>query len=56
MALAQTDPKRMLAYSSIAQVGYIGVGLGTGNPLALAAAVSHHEPRRDEELSLPGDG
>lgn len=41
MALAQKDVKRMLAYSSVAQVGYIGVGLGTGNPLALAGAVLH---------------
>jgi multicomponent Na+:H+ antiporter subunit D len=41
MAIAQRDAKRMLAHSSIAQVGYIGVGLGTGHPLALAGAILH---------------
>ena len=32
MAIAQKDAKRMLAYSSIAQVGYIGVGIGLASP------------------------
>ncbi len=41
MAIAQRDVKRMLAYSSIAQVGYIGVGIGTGNPWALVGAILH---------------
>lgn len=41
MALAQRDVKRMLAYSSVAQVGYIGLGLATGHPLALAGAILH---------------
>lgn len=41
MALAQRDAKRMLAYSSVAQVGYIGLGLATGNPLALTGAILH---------------
>jgi multicomponent Na+:H+ antiporter subunit D len=41
MAIAQRDPKRMLAYSSIAQVGYIGVGIGTGNYWALVGAILH---------------
>jgi multicomponent Na+:H+ antiporter subunit D len=41
MAIAQKDAKRMLAYSSIAQVGYIGVGIGLATPLALIGAVLH---------------
>jgi multicomponent Na+:H+ antiporter subunit D len=41
MAIAQTDAKRMLAYSSIAQVGYIGVGIGLAHPLALVGAMLH---------------
>lgn len=41
MAIAQKDAKRMLAYSSVAQVGYIGVGIGLGNPLALIGAMLH---------------
>ena len=41
MAIAQTDLKRMLAYSSVAQVAYIGVGIGLATPLALAGALLH---------------
>jgi multicomponent Na+:H+ antiporter subunit D len=41
MALAQRDAKRMLAYSSVAQVGYIGLGLATGHPLAVTGAILH---------------
>ncbi len=41
MAIAQRDVKRMLAYSSIAQLGYIGVGIGLANPFALIGAVLH---------------
>jgi multicomponent Na+:H+ antiporter subunit D len=33
--------KRLLAYSSISQVGYIILGLGCGSPLGLAGAVFH---------------
>jgi len=40
-ALTQTDFKRMLAYSSISQVGYIILGLGCGTPLAIFGAVFH---------------
>ena len=40
-ALGQSDMKRMLAYSSISQVGYILLGLGTGTPLGVAGAVFH---------------
>ncbi len=41
MAIAQKDAKRMLAYSSVAQVAYIGVGIGLGTPLALVGAMLH---------------
>lgn len=40
-ALVQTDLKRMLAYSSISQVGYIILSFGTGTPLGMAGAVFH---------------
>lgn len=40
-ALGQDNFKRMLAYSSISQVGYIVVGIGAGTPLGIAAAVFH---------------
>lgn len=40
-ALGQKDFKRMLAYSSISQVGYIIVGLGCGTPLGIAGAMFH---------------
>jgi len=33
------DGKRMLAYSTIGQIGFILVGIGWGTPLALAAAI-----------------
>jgi multicomponent Na+:H+ antiporter subunit D len=40
-ALTQTNFKRMLAYSSISQIGYIILGLGTGTILGMAGAVFH---------------
>ncbi|MFA6349903.1 MAG: proton-conducting transporter membrane subunit [Candidatus Omnitrophota bacterium] len=40
-ALTQHDFKRMLAYSSISQIGYIILGLGCGTPLGLAGAAFH---------------
>jgi proton-translocating NADH-quinone oxidoreductase chain N len=40
-ALGQKDIKRMLAYSSISQIGYIVLGLGAGNALGLAGALFH---------------
>jgi multicomponent Na+:H+ antiporter subunit D len=40
-AMGQKDMKRMLAYSSLCQVGYIFLGLGTGTALGFAAASSH---------------
>ena len=41
MAFGQTDIKRLLAYSSISQVGYIMLGLGVGTPLAIMGALFH---------------
>ncbi len=38
-ALTQTDLKRLLAYSTISQLGYIITGLGLGSPLGLAAGL-----------------
>ena len=40
-ALGQTDFKRMLAYSSISQVGYIILALGSGTSLGIIGAVFH---------------
>jgi multicomponent Na+:H+ antiporter subunit D len=40
-AITQTNFKRMLAYSSISQVGYIVLSLGTGTALGIAAAIFH---------------
>ncbi|MCX5782836.1 MAG: proton-conducting transporter membrane subunit, partial [Elusimicrobia bacterium] len=40
-AIYQKDFKRMLAYSSISQVGYIVLAAGAGTPLAIAGAVFH---------------
>ena len=40
-ALVQNNFKRMLAYSSISQVGYIVLSFGTGTPLGIAGAVFH---------------
>lgn len=41
MAIAQSEMKRMLAYSSVAQVGYIALGIGLANPFGLIGAVLH---------------
>jgi multicomponent Na+:H+ antiporter subunit D len=38
-AIGTHNVKRMLAYSTLAQVGFILVGIGWGTPLALAAAI-----------------
>ncbi len=38
-ALRTYDAKRMLAYSTFSQVGFILVGIGWGNPIALAGAI-----------------
>lgn len=41
LALRQRDFKRLLAYSSISQIGYILIGLGCGNYWGLLGAVFH---------------
>lgn len=41
LAYFQRDFKRMLAYSSISQIGYIMIGLGIGNLLGLTGALFH---------------
>lgn len=38
-ALAQTDLKRLLAYSTISQIGHIIIGLALGTPLGVAAGI-----------------
>lgn len=40
-ALAQRDIRRMLAYSSIGQMGYILLGIALGTPAALIGALLH---------------
>lgn len=41
MAARQSDVRRLLAYSSVSQLGYVAVGLGLANPAALAGAYLH---------------
>lgn len=41
MAIAQTELKRMLAFSSISQIGYIIMGLSLANPFGFAGALLH---------------
>jgi multicomponent Na+:H+ antiporter subunit D len=41
LALGQKDMKRMLAYSSISQVGYVVLGIGLGTPLGVAGGLFH---------------
>jgi multicomponent Na+:H+ antiporter subunit D len=40
-ALRQSEPRRLLAWSSVSQMGYIALGLGLANPAALAGAYLH---------------
>ena len=40
-AMVQTDLKRMLAFSTVSQIGYMMMGLGIGTPLAITAALLH---------------
>jgi multicomponent Na+:H+ antiporter subunit D len=40
-AMAQTDSKRLLGYSSVSQIGYIVLGISLGTPLGLYAAIFH---------------
>jgi NADH:ubiquinone oxidoreductase subunit 5 (subunit L)/multisubunit Na+/H+ antiporter MnhA subunit len=40
-AMVQTDLKRMLAYSTVSQIGYMMMGIGIGTPLAITAGLLH---------------
>ncbi|HHS14042.1 MAG TPA: NADH/ubiquinone/plastoquinone (complex I) [bacterium] len=41
LAISQSDFKRMLAYSSISQIGYVLFALGLGTPLGILGAMFH---------------
>jgi len=41
LAITQTNIKRMLAYSSVANIGYITLGVALANPLAFIGAMLH---------------
>jgi NADH-quinone oxidoreductase subunit L len=41
IAIAQTDLKRILAYSTISQLGYMFLGLGAGSIIGVTAAMFH---------------
>jgi len=41
IAIFQTDLKRMLAYSSVAQIGYITLGIGIANQDGLTGSIVH---------------
>ncbi|HJO39705.1 MAG: monovalent cation/H+ antiporter subunit D family protein [Vicinamibacterales bacterium] len=41
LALAQSDVRRMLAYSSVGQMGYIIFGFSLGSPIAIVGALFH---------------
>ena len=42
MVLAQTDIKRLLAYSSVSQMGYIFVGIASATTLGVSGAMMHY--------------
>ena len=41
MAVAQKDYRRMLAYSSVGQIAYVGLGLGMANPVGMVGGLLH---------------
>ncbi|MGE5279778.1 MAG: NADH-quinone oxidoreductase subunit L [Deltaproteobacteria bacterium] len=41
MALVQHDLKRLLGYHAVSQVGYMVLGIGTGNPIGIAGGLFH---------------
>lgn len=41
MAIVQKDFKRMLAFSSVSQIGYIVIGIGLATPLGVTAGIYH---------------
>ena len=41
MALVQHNLKRLLGYHAVSQVGYMVLGIGTGNPIGIAGGIFH---------------
>ena len=41
LALGQYDIKRLMAYHSVSQMGYVALGIGLGTPLGIAAGLFH---------------
>ena len=41
MALVQHNFKRLLSYHAVSQVGYMVLGIGTGNPIGIAGGLFH---------------
>lgn len=41
MALVQHNAKRLLGYHAVSQVGYMVLGIGTGNPIGIAGGIFH---------------
>lgn len=41
MALIQHDMRRLLGYHAVSQVGYMILGIGTGNPIGIAGGLFH---------------
>ncbi len=41
MALVQHNLKRLLGYHAVSQVGYMVLGIGTGNPIGIAGGLFH---------------
>jgi len=41
MALIQHNMKRLLGYHAVSQVGYMVLGIGTGNPIGIAGGIFH---------------
>jgi multicomponent Na+:H+ antiporter subunit D len=41
LAIGQQDYRRMLAYSSVGQISYVGLGIGLANPIGLIGGLLH---------------
>lgn len=41
MALVQHDLKKLLSYHAVSQVGYMILGIGTGNPIGIVGGIFH---------------
>jgi multicomponent Na+:H+ antiporter subunit D len=41
LAVSQQDYRRMLAYSSVGQVAYVGIGIGMANPIGMIGGLLH---------------